>query len=596
MKDQLWRWSSLERKCLYLLQQCTNTSPRSLLQIHGFMLRNALETNLNLLTKFITTCSSSSFPSRLIKHARRVFDQQPNRNDTFLCNAIIRAHIAESAESFALYRNLRRVDFKPDGYTFTALAKSCGLDGAILEGEVIHCHAVKTGLCLDLYVSTAFVDMYVKFGRMGCARKMFDEMTGRNRVSWTALICGYARAGDMGGARRLFDEMPERDSAAFNALIDGYVKVGEMGLARSLFDEMRDRNVVSWTSMIYGYCHRGDVGSAKSLFDSMPKKNLVSWNVMIGGYCQNKQPHEAVRLFHEMQSSTSLEPDAVTIVSILPAIADLGALDLGHWVHEFVERKKLDKLTNIYTALVDMYAKCGEITKARRLFDEIPEKETASWNALINGFAVNGHGKEALEVFSEMQRGKYKPNNITFLSVLSACNHCGLVEEGRFWFKKMENFGLIPKIEHYGCMVDLLGRAGCLEEAEKLIKSMPYDVNGIILSSFLFACGYYEDVTRANKILELAVKLEPWNDGNYVMLRNLYARKTRWSDADDIKSLMRKNQADKEVGCSFIEVDGRIKEFVAGDRMHTSMEAIHMTLLQSWKHMMGQVPCSIAKV
>ncbi|KAL6130601.1 hypothetical protein ACLB2K_068980 [Fragaria x ananassa] len=457
------------------------------------MLRNALETNLNLLTKFITTCSSSSSPSQLIKHARRVFDQQPNRNDTFLCNAIIKAHIAESAESFALYKTIRRMDFEPDGYTFTALAKSCGLDGARLEGEVIHCHAVKTGLCLDLYVSTAFVDMYVKFGRIGCARK-----------------------------------------------------VGEMGLARSLFDEMRDRNVVSWTSMIYGYCHRGDVGAAKSLFDSMPKKNLVSWNVMIGGYCQNKQPHEAVRLFHEMQSSTSLEPDAVTI--------------------------------------------------ARKLFDEMPEKETASWNALINGFAVNGHGKEALEVFSEMQRGKYEPNNITFLSVLSACNHCGLVEEGRFWFKKMENFGLIPQIEHYGCMVDLLGRAGCLEETEKLIKSMPYDVNGIILSSFLFACGYYEDVTRANKILELAVKLEPWNDGNYVMLRNLYARKKRWSDADDIKSLMRKNQADKEVGCSFIEVDGRIKEFVAGDRMHTSMEAIHITLLQSWKHMMGQVPCSIAKV
>ncbi|KAL6207681.1 hypothetical protein ACLB2K_018635 [Fragaria x ananassa] len=202
MKDQQWRWSSLERKCLYLLQQCTSTSPRSLLQIHAFVLRNALETNLNLLTKFITTCSSSSSsssPSQLIKHARRVFDQQPNRHDTFLCNAIIRAHIAESSESFVLYRNLRRMGFEPDGYTFTALAKSCGLDGARLKGEEIHCHAVKTGLCLDLYVSTAFVDMYVKFGTMGCARKMFDEMTERNRVSWTALICGYARAGDMGG-------------------------------------------------------------------------------------------------------------------------------------------------------------------------------------------------------------------------------------------------------------------------------------------------------------------------------------------------------------------------------------------------------------
>lgn len=487
---------------------------------------------------------------------------------------MITAHMemGQFAESFALYRNLRQdTGFEPDGYTFTALAKSCGLDGAVWEGQELHCHAVKTGLCLDLYVSTSLVDMYAKFGRMGCASKVFDEMTETSRVSWTALICGYARSGDMDNARRLFGTMPERDSAAFNAMIDGYVKLGDMGSARSLFDEMTDRNVVSWTSMIHGYCHLGYVEAAKSLFDSMPKKNLVSWNVMIGGYCQNKQPHEALKLFHEMQSTTSLEPDAVTIVSILPAIAHLGALDLGHWVHEFVQRKELDRLTNICTALVDMYAKCGEITKAKSLFDEMPEKETASWNALINGFAVNGHGKEALEVFLEMQREKFKPNNITFVGVLSACNHCGLVEEGKRWFRKMENFGLIPQIEHYGCMVDLLGRAGCLEEAEKLIESMPYDVNGIILSSFLFACGYCEDVTRANRILKQAIKLEPWNDVNYVMLRNLYARNRRWIDADDVKSLMQENQADKVIGCSVIEVDGRIKQFVAGDRMHTSI-------------------------
>lgn len=512
---------------------------------------------------------------------------------------MISAHMEmrQFAESFALYRNLRQdTGFEPDGYTFTALAKSCGLDGAVWEGQELHCHAFKTGLCLDLYVSTSLVDMYAKFGRMGCASKVFDEMTETSRVSWTALICGYARSGDMDNARRLFGTMPERDSAAFNAMIDGYVKLGDMGAARSLFDEMMDRNVVSWTSMIYGYCHLGYVEAAKSLFDSMPKKNLVSWNVMIGGYCQNKQPHEALKLFHEMQSTTSIEPDAVTIVSILPAIAHFGALDLGHWVHEFVQRKKLDRLTNICTALVDMYAKCGEVTKAKSLFDEMPEKETASWNALINGFAVNGHGKEALEVFLEMQREKFKPNNITFVGVLSACNHCGLVEEGKRWFRKMENFGLIPQIEHYGCMVDLLGRAGCLEEAEKLIESMPYDVNGMILSSFLFACGYCEDVTRANRILKQAIKLEPWNDVNYVTLRNLYARNRRWSDADDVKSLMHKNQADKVIGCSVIEVDGRIKQFVAGDMMHTSWEAIHLTLVQSWKHMMGEVACSIAKV
>ncbi|KAM1027700.1 hypothetical protein ACFX2A_041428 [Malus domestica] len=218
----------------------------------------------------------------------------------------------------------------------------------------------------------------------------------------------------------------------------------------------------------------------------------------------------------------------------------------------------------------------------------MPEKETASWNTLINGFAVNGHGEEALEIFLDMQTGNFMPNNITFIGVLSACNHCGLVEEGKRWFKAMEGFGLIPQIEHYGCMVDLLGRAGCLEEVEKLIEAMPYDANGIFLSSFLFACGHYGDVTRANEVLKKVAKLEPGNDGNYVMLRNLYARKRRWSDAEKIKRLMRRNQANKEIGCSVIEVDGRIEEFAAGHRVHTHSEAIHLTLLQSLNHMMGE--------
>ncbi|KAE8038585.1 hypothetical protein FH972_011082 [Carpinus fangiana] len=586
-------WSSTERKCLYLLQQRNTLA--SILQLHAFLLRNALETNVNLLTKFITTCGSllaSRNPLAGIRHARRVFDRRPNRDDAFLCNSMIKAHVAmrQFVESFTLYRDLRRdTDFVPDDYTFTILAKSCGLKMAIWEGQEVHGHVVKIGFGLSLHVATALVDMYAKNGKTGSARTLFDEMTERSEVSWTALICGYVRSGDMSNARLLFDQMPVKDSAVFNAMIDGYVKLGGMGSARNLFDEMPDRNVVSWTSMIYGYCHNGDVDSARLLFDAMPEKNLFSWNAMIGGYCQNKQPYKALRLFQEMQLTTSFEPDEVTLVSILPAIADLGALDLGGWVHRFVRGRKFDRATNVCTALVNMYAKCGEITKAKRLFYDMPEKETASWNALIYGLAVNGCAKEALEIFSEMLHEGYEPNEITMLGVLSACNHSGLVEEGKKWFKAMEEFGLTPKIEHYGCMVDLLGRAGCLEEAEKLIENMPYKVNGIILSSFLFACGCSKDIMRAKRVLNKAAKMEPWNDGNYVLLRNLYATEERWGDVEEIKGLMRKNGANKEVGCSVIEIDGRVREFVAGDRVHPQLEAMHLTLEHLGKHMKGQI-------
>ncbi|GAB4861973.1 hypothetical protein Ancab_037227 [Ancistrocladus abbreviatus] len=534
---------------------------RSLLQIHAFMLRNALETNLNLFTKFIAICAS------VVDYARLVFDNRPNKHDTSLCNAMIRAHKdnGQFAESLLLYRDLRRYTlFLPDNFTFLSLSKSCSATLLIWEGQQLHNHVIKFGFSLDLFVSTAFVYMYTKLGDMVHAARLFEEMTDRSQVSWTVLVCGYAKSGDIWNARKYFDEMPDKDMAAFNAIIDAYVKVGDMNSARSLFDAMLERNVISWTTMITGYCNINDIVSARLLFDAMPEKNLVSWNAMIGGYCQNKQPQEALKLFRELQSSTLFEPDVVTIVSVLPAIADFGALELGSWLHQYAQRKGLDKETAVCTALVDMYAKCGEITKAVYLFEATPIKATIPCNAMINGLAINGYGKEALEVFQEMINRGLKPNGITMIGVLSACNHSGLVEEGKRWFKEMVRFGIRPQIEHYGCVIDLLGRAGCLDEAEKLLKSMPYEPNVVIMSSFLSACGYHKDLTRAERILEKALNTEPSNDVNYIILRNLHAMERRWKDVEEIKELMRSSRVKKDVGCSVIEADSRVLEFVTG--------------------------------
>lgn len=467
--------------------------------------------------------------------------------------------------------------------------KGCAARGDSGVGPQLHALVMRNGVLFDMYVATALVDMYVKFGSLGCARKVFDEMSVRSRVSWTAVIVGYARCGDMSEARRLFDEMEDRDVAAFNAMIDGYVKKGCVEMARELFDEMKERNVVSWTSMVSGYCGNGDVENARLMFDRMPEKNVFTWNAMIGGYCQNKRSHEALELFREMQMASSVEPNEVTVVCVLPAVADLGALDLGRWIHRFVQRKKLDRLVRVGTTLVDMYAKCGEIMKAKLVFEKMAERETASWNALINGFAVNGCAMEALEVFARMMEEGFRPNEVTMMGVLSACNHCGLVEEGRRWFKTMERFGIVPQIEHYGCMVDLLGRAGCLDEAEKLIQNMPYNANGIILTSFLFACGYFNDVSRAERVMKEVVKMDEDDAGNYVMLRNLYATEQRWTDVEGVKQMMKKRGTIKEVACSVIEVGGSFREFVAGDCLHSHLEFIQSTLGQLSKHMKVEI-------
>ncbi|XP_057809349.1 pentatricopeptide repeat-containing protein At2g44880 [Salvia miltiorrhiza] len=587
------RWSTRERKCLSLLQLKGHRTT-TLLQIHAFMLVNALHDNLNLLTKLITTFSAAN-PHCGTAHARRLFDQMPHRSDAFLCNTMIKSHCSSRQFSVAvrLYAHLRREEgFVPDNYTFTTLPKCCGLDFLMREGMEVHAHVVRYGFNSNTYVTTALVDMYGKLGQMDFARKVFDEMIERSPVSWTALINGYIRGGDMDIAKAIFDGMPEtqKDTAGFNVMLDGYVKLGEMRSAKMLFDAMPEKNVVSWTTMIDGYCSNGGVDDARLLFDMMPNRNLYSWNAMIGGYCHNKRPHEALVLFEQLLAQKLFELDDVTVVSILPAITDLGALDLGNWVYKLVKKKKLDRSANVSTALVDMYGKCGEIEKARRVFDEVEARETCTWNALINGLALNGCAKEALEVFVEMKREGFNPNDITMLGVLSACNHGGLVEEGKRWFSKMAAFRLTPKIEHYGCLIDLLGRAGHLEEAERLMKSMPYEANGIILSSFVFACGYAKDVSKAEKVVEKAITADPCNDGNYIMLRNLYATERRWRDVERIKRKMVIGGAKKEVGCSAIEINNHVLEFIAGDKKLPHLEATHLVLDQLQMHIKLQEP------
>lgn len=551
------------------------------------MIRNALETNINLITKLISSFAIGD-PLAGISYARRIFDLSPRKRDTFLCNTMIKSHLnaRQFTEAYALYKYLlKNVEFKPDNYTFSSLAKCCGLDLGFWEGLGVHNHALKSGFVSNLYVATSLVDMYGKLGKMSFAKKVFDEMTERSSVSWTALVDGYVKIGDIDVAKQIFDLMPEKDTAAYNVMIDAYVKLGWMGLARGLFEAMPERNVVSYTSMIDGYCSNGDLREARLLFDTMPERNLFSWNAMIGGYCQNKQPQEALRLFHELQTQSNFEPDDVTVVSVLPAIADLGILELGNWVHHFVRKKKLDRSSNVCTALVDMYAKCGEIEKAKSVFSNIKVKVASVWNALINGLAINGRAEEALEVFLEMKCGGVEPNEVTMLGVLSACNHGGLVEEGKKWFKEMKEFRLTPRIEHYGCMIDLLGRAGCLEEAENLINSMPYEANGIIISSFLFACNHAKDSLKAKRVIKEAIDMEPWNDGNYIALRNLYASERRWNDVEEIKGLMNENRAKKEAGCSVIEIEGRVWEFIAGEQLHPQAEVMHVVLEHLQMHM-----------
>ncbi|KAL8166369.1 hypothetical protein V2J09_007868 [Rumex salicifolius] len=321
-------------------------------------------------------------------------------------------------------------------------------------------------------------------------------------VNWNTLLSACFNSGDIGNGRKLFDEMPERNTESRNVVISGYCKLGYLDTARSLFNSMADS-----------------------------ERDLVSWATMIGGYVQSKQPHEALKLFKAMQFS-GLMPDNVTITCALSACAQVGALDIGKWIHSYVNRNKLRNDVHLDTALLDMYAKCGSIDIATKLFGEIHNKNLCTWNAMLSGLAIHGYGVQALELFRQLEdisSNSILPNDVTFVAVLAACSHIGATSEAKILFDRMQKeFKIVPKIEHYGCMVDILGRGGLINEAKELIRSMPMKPNAIIWSSLLNACRIHGYMDTDEDISVALTHLGSGDEGIDVLLSNIFAARSDW--------------------------------------------------------------------
>ncbi|XP_043725443.1 pentatricopeptide repeat-containing protein At3g21470 [Telopea speciosissima] len=443
--------------------------------------------------------------------------------------------------------------------------------------------------------------MYSKCEDVITSRRMFDEMPERNVVTWNAMICGYSRDGDMGSALNLFRQMHEKtpvtwaemiDGLARNGnivsarrlfdqaplemmnvviwtvMVDGYVSNGQMEAARQLFEEMPQRNFFAWSSMIAGYCKKGDVKEAKAMFDRIPVRNLVNWNSLIAGYAQNGFGKEALEAFVKMQAE-GFEPDEVTVTSALSACATMGSLDSGKEIHNLINHKGIKLNQFVLNGLVDMYAKCGDLGNAKRIFEAMPQKNDVCWNAMISGLAVHGRSEDALELFGQMEESSEKLNEVTFLVVLSACAHGGFVNEGLEIFSKLkEQNGLVVGIEHYGCMVDLLGRAGRLNEAYDLIKKMPMKPNDVVWGALLGACRIHLDTRMVERVDEEVGMLEPDNassdDARFVLLANIYAASDRWEKAESTRMMMGNRRAQKTPGCSSVMLGNIEHQFHAG--------------------------------
>ncbi|PPR82145.1 hypothetical protein GOBAR_AA38570 [Gossypium barbadense] len=501
-----------------------------------------------------------------------------------------------------------------DNFTYPCLLKAC--DSLELV-KMIHTLIEKNGFLSDIFVPNALIDSYSKFGELGikAALKMFTIMEDRDIVTWNSMIAGLLKVRQLREARKLFDEMPERDIVSWNTILDGFVKAGEMEEAFDLFQKMPQRNVVSWSTMVMGYSKAGDMDMARVLFDKMPLKTLVPWTIIISGYAEKGLAKEAASLYDQMERD-GLRLDDGSIISILAACAESGLLAVGVKVHDSIKRLKFkcsvavcNALVDMYAkcesgllavgvkvhdsikrlkfkcsvavcnALVDMYAKCGSLDKAWSVLNRMAKRDVVSWNAMLHGFAMHGHASEALQVFSRMKMEGFQPDRVTFVGVLCACTHAGLIDEGVEYFYAMEkDYGTVPQIEHYGCMVDLLGRGGRLKEAFRLVHTMPFEPNAIIWGTLLGACRLHDAVELAEKVLDLLLELDPSDPGNYSMLANIFAASGDWDSAASVRLRMRSIGIQKPSGASSIEIDNEVHEFTVFDRSHPKFDRIYQML------------------
>ncbi|KAL2254188.1 UNVERIFIED_CONTAM: Pentatricopeptide repeat-containing protein [Sesamum indicum] len=525
--------------------KCTD-SLGNLKQAHALILKTGHFRDHYVAGSLLKCYANPKFGS--LSNSLRVLEQvyEPN---VFVWNCIIKGcmDLREPFKAISMYYEMAISGSRPNKYTYPPLFKACTLEQAIGEGLQIHGHVVKLGLNADVHIISAGIQMYASLGRLSEARNMLETI-GKSDV-----IC-------------------------CNAMIDGYMKFGDVEAAKDLFEIVKEKRISSWNIMISGLCSNEMIAEAEKYFNEMPEKDEVSWSAMIDGYNKGGYSKEALEVFDQMQRE-EIKPGKFVLSSALAACANVGALDQGKWIHAYMRRSRIVVDAVLGTSLVDMYAKCGRLDLAWDVFEKIKWKEVFSWNAMISGLSMHGRADDAIDLFLKMQRDNVKPNDITFVALLNACAHAGLVHEGLKYFVRMKREYLVePTAEHYGCVVNLLGKAGYLKEAENLISSMPMKPNGAVWGALLGACRMHGNVELGEKVGEILLDLEPENSGRYTLLSNMYAKAGKWDKAQKVRTLMKERGVKTVTGRSIIDLKGIVHEFKAGDSSHPQMKDINFIL------------------
>ncbi|XP_052204136.1 putative pentatricopeptide repeat-containing protein At5g13230, mitochondrial [Diospyros lotus] len=528
----------------------------------------------------------------LVVAAREVFDAIAYKDMVSWTGMV--ACFAENEffeEALELFGLMRMVGLKPNNFTLVSVFKAClGLEAAEV-GRSVHACALKMRYEMDPYVGASLLDLYTKSGHIGDAQLVFEEIPKNDVIPWSFMIARYAQTDHSMEAIELFCRMRQTlvipNQFTFSSVLQACASMVAFDLGKQVHCHVLkvglDSDVFASNALMDVYAKCGKMEDSLQLFLESKNRNVVTWNTLIVGYVQLGEGEKAFDLFQHMLEH-QVGATEVTYSSVLRASAGLAALDPGTQIHSQTIKTNYDKDVAVGNALIDMYAKCGSIKDASAVFGTMSKRDVVSWNAMISGYSMNGLGGEALGIFEEMQKSEIEPNKLTFVGVLSACSNTGLLDKGQDYFISMVgDYGIEPCVEHYTCMVGLLGRLGHLDRAAKLIEEMPFEPSVMVWRALLGACVIHKDIELGRIAATRVLEMEPQDDAAHVLLANMYATARRWEKVASVRKNMKKRGVKKEPGLSWIEIQGIVHCFIVGDASHPDTKLIYGML--EWLNM-----------
>ncbi|KAI8534284.1 hypothetical protein RHMOL_Rhmol10G0078400 [Rhododendron molle] len=534
--------------------------------------------------------------------ARKIFNSLPTHNlQSYNAMIIGYAQCYRGLDAFQVFRLLMKSGFGFDDISLSGALSACAMMKGYLAGIQVHGLAIKSIFWTDVCVANAILDMYGKCGALMEAHFLFDEMEIRDAVSWNAIIAAYGQNGYEEATLSLFVWMLRWGMEPDDFTYGSVLKACAGGQALNCGMEVHNRVIKSGmgfdlfvgSAIVDMYCKCAKVEEAEKLHDRMEEQqSMVSWNAMISGFSSAEKSEEAQKFFSRMLEM-GVKPDSFTYATVLDTCANLATVGLGKQIHAQIIKHELQSDVFISSTLVDMYSKCGNMQDSRLMFDKSPKRDFVTWNALICGYTQHGLGEEALRVFDEMQVEGVKPDHATFVSVLRVCAHMGLVEKGLHYFYSMSSdFGLDPQLEHFSCIVDILGRSGQVSHALRFIHEMPFQADDVIWRTLLSICKMHGAVEVAEEAANSLLRLDPHDSSAYILLSNIYADAGMWDQVSKMRRVMKCSGMKKEPGCSWIEVKSNLHMFLVGDKAHPRREQIYenLDLLLAEMKWAGYVP------